>query len=774
MAESQRLSHIGSWAWNVAQGRVVFWSEELYRIFGMEPGKVPVMPQQAEERIHPEDLPIFHRIFSEAMVEKNPCEANLRIVLPDGSTKDIHSVGHPVFDDAGSLVEFVGTCMDVTERKRAEKELRLAQFSLEHASEAIHWADAHGRFVYANQAACRAFGCSLAELLTLSVSDISPQSSKEGWSVFWKDLKARGSVTLQRVHATRQGHLFPVELAATYVQFDGKEFSFAISRDITQRKLADQEMRQAREAAEAANRAKSQFLANMSHEIRTPMNGVIGVAGLLLDTQLTPEQRQYAEIVRSSGEALLAVINDILDFSKIEARKLTLETTDFDLSTVLRDATSLLAIKASEKGLALTCELEPGIPTRLRGDPGRLRQILVNLIGNAVKFTPQGDVVTSVKSEMEDERTVSLLFSVQDTGIGFRQERASSLFQPFVQDDATSTRRFGGTGLGLAITKELVELMGGQIHVKSEEGKGSTFWFTAAFEKQAQCGAMAAVAGGAPVTARAVPRKQPDRVYDKTRMRILVAEDNPTNQEVALAILRKFGYRADVVANGVDALLALREADYDVVLMDCMMPEMDGYEATRRIRDSANGVRNPAIAIIAMTADAMSGDRERCLQAGMNDYLAKPVEPHALAALLEKLLTESGARGEDKSAVGPASIHTFNRDKLLARLMNDEVLAGKIIAGFLEDLPRQLLALRSHLEKGDAPGAQMLAHTLKGATATVSAESMTACCLEVQKAAGANEIGVALAALLRLEKEFERLQVALKQAGLPPMITGGT
>jgi PAS domain S-box-containing protein len=373
---------------------------------------------------------------------------------------------------------------DITERKRAEEELRLTQFSLEHASDGVFWMNPHGRIVYANEAACRSLERSREELLSLTIPDIDPLYSKETWESFWGEVKVRGSMTFESEHQTKQGRVFPVEITANYLKFDGKEYSFAFARDITERKRAEEEMRCAKEAAEAANRAKRQFLANMSHEIRTPMNGVIGMAGLLLDTKLTPEQQQYAEIIRDCGEALLAVINDILDFSKIEARKLTLETNVFDLHKVLESATALLAIKAFEKGLELICELEPGTPRLLRGDPGRLRQVLVNLVGNAVKFTPQGEVAIRVRIEAEDERMATLRFTVRDTGIGFRQDRAAALFEPFVQEDGSSTRRYGGTGLGLAISKQLVEMMGGHIGVESEEGKGSTFWFTAVFEKQ--------------------------------------------------------------------------------------------------------------------------------------------------------------------------------------------------------------------------------------------------------------------------------------------------
>jgi PAS domain S-box-containing protein len=853
----------------------------------------------------------------------------------EGKRVEVLATLFPIHQQSGELQALAGVLRDITRRRNVEDHLERSEEKLRLATQAAgvgiwDWDVENDRLIWDAQM-YRLYGIEESQFTHAYDAwqkGLHPQDRARGDAEIQAGLRGEKDFDTEFRVVWADGSVHMIRaLAQVQRDAEGKPFRMiGTNWDITLQREAAQKLeesnrllkeamkRSERLAAEAslANAAKTDFLATMSHEIRTPMNGVICMTELLLDTDLTPEQRRYGETARDSGQCLMQIISDVLDVSKIEAGKLELEEVEFDLVSLVDDVAALIAGQAHSKGLELCSLVEPSVPTRLIGDPGRLRQILVNLAGNAVKFTARGEVSICASLETEAETDCTLRLSVRDTGIGIRKQSMALLFDKFSQADSTTTREYGGTGLGLAISKRLSERMGGHIGAESEEGVGSEFWITVRLRKgfadgqpqhsadeegldgtrilivddcatvrtgvcsmakhwglrpleissgplalqalydavqnndpftlalidlempemdgQALCrairgdvrlsntrlvlmkalGTQAAESLTAscnlrffvtkPIRSRELKRtllraltanldrgpvlSQPEKREDPSLLRtdsgpafapsnrLLLAEDNYTNREVAEGILKRFGLAADVVVNGAQAVKALESVAYDLVLMDVRMPEMDGIEATRRIRDPRSAVLNHAVPIIALTATVLASERKLCFDAGMNGFVTKPIVPAVLRAELSRYLrAQPGASGSEPTHKSKIPIPArrqaiFDREGLLARTMLDGQLAATVVAAFLKDFPAEVASLRSWLERDDSVAAARCAHSIKSAAASVGAEWLSDMALQLQTAGDAGDLVRVKQGIEELELRFSQFQEAISESDM--------
>ncbi len=759
---AQEAVGAGTWFWDLATQENT-WSDEVWALYGLDRGETTPSYDGWRSTIDERDVLAVEALVAQAVAGRCGFEASWRVRRSDPDhPRWLLARGRPLFNDTDRLTSYVGIIIDITERKRAEQELEQYRNRLEelvaqrtqelaaantairenaeriadlydHAPVGYHSLDPNGVIVDVNETELKMLGYAREEYLGHKLTDFMTPESRELFCLRFGEFQRSGRVRdIDYDVICKDGSLLPVLISADIVRDEQGAFLFkrATMTDNRERKRRERQivalqtaLAQRAEVAEAATRAKSTFLANMSHEIRTPMNALLGFAHILGRSPLTLEQRGQVEKIGQAGEHLLTVINSILDLSKIEAGKLTLEQRDFVLPLLLDDVRALIADQASAKGLILEID-QDGLPDWLLGDPMRLRQALLNFAGNALKFTERGRIAINARLLAEESEQLLVRFEVSDTGIGIPADRQAKLFGAFEQVDASTTRRYGGTGLGLAITRHLARMMGGEAGVESEEGQGSTFWFTAWLGH-----GQARVIEVSPTPAMAEAELK--RLHAGAA--ILLAEDDPINQEVAQLMLEETGLRVVVANNGHEAVELAATETFDLILMDVQLPKLDGLAACRAIRALPGRERTP---ILAITASAFEEDRQQCLAAGMNDFVPKPVDPKLLFAALLRWLPPAFPADAPLAEQPPASDRT--QGARLPSIPGLDVAAGlkvargrtrtyeRLLSIFAHDHGDDVARLRDAVRNGDMATLGHLIHQLKGSSGNLGARELSA------------------------------------------------
>ena len=757
LARIQQIAGMGIWQWYLETDRML-WSKTIYEIYrlpipneaGLEPGFVGSMSSlHAFNYIHPQDQQRCLEEVKRTLSQRQMVASQFRIITEDGTVLTLQLEGEVMLDDQGNVSYVFGFTQDISERLNAERAIRASEEKIATLFQTVpeflaisHFSD--GKFVNLNEGFERATGWSQQEALGRTGLELGLWQNPDDRAKFAELLERDGVFRGLEVNFVRKdGSLWRGSACAAIAEINGEKYITQAVHDVTElhrQQAAARASETARQAAEAANQLKSDFLAMISHEVRTPLGGVIGMLRFALRAQeLAPDTRSKLQISLSNAEILLQIINDILDYSKYEAGKMQLDMLDFDLHGLVRDVVSILIERAETRGLNLYAEIEPGLPVWWYGDPTRLRQVLVNLIGNAVKFTHQGEV--RVKVGLDQDCQIAI--SVRDSGIGMSADTMSRLFQKFEQADASTARTYGGTGLGLAICKRIVDAMGGSIKVASKLQVGTTFNLCL------------------PLTPGVAPLDQgsesatPNHAW---QLAILCAEDGATNQIIVRDLVESMGHTIDIVENGKQALAALASHDYDLVLMDSRMPEMDGMEALRLLREGAHQVRDAHIPVIAVTANVSQNERERFFECGADGFIGKPIHEADLRNEIGRAISTLIQRGKqlqersDTAAVGmvppqvPATTPSVSAVAEPARgyhplLAFSPAARQNLISMYLAEAPRLLQLAREQLAASDAPGLAMTAHSLKGCSGYFDAGELTQICRTLEMAAKAQDWG---------------------------------